>query len=91
MHPWYLTLLVPLLCVYPSMWVLVFTGTIYVAHSVPGREKVELGLKVVEYLPFYLGLILLARTSPPVVTSVEASSYQPAKGTGGPAVQGLEN
>lgn len=66
MHPWYLALLVPLLCVYPSTWVLVFTGTIYVAHSVPGREEVEFGLKIVEYLPFYLGLVLLVRSRPPM-------------------------
>ena len=62
MHPWYLALLMPFLCIYPSMWMLAFTGTVYLAHSVPGRETIGVGLKIVEYLPFYLGLVFLARS-----------------------------
>ena len=61
MHPWYLAMLVPLLCVYPSVWMLAFTGTIYVAHSTPGREHVDVAVKVLEYTPFYLGLLLQLR------------------------------
>lgn len=64
MHPWYLALLVPWLCIYPSNWILVFTGTIYIAHSVPGRDHVEGGMKFLEYLPFYLGLVILLRNAP---------------------------
>jgi hypothetical protein len=67
MHPWYLAFLVPWLCLWPNPGLLAFTGTVYLAyHVLPGwiesrvwEEKAW--VKVVEYLPFYLGIIWLSR------------------------------
>jgi len=50
LHPWYLALLVPFLCIWPNWGWLVFTGSVFLAH-----EPLPLWLVILEYLPFYLG------------------------------------
>ncbi len=63
LHPWYLAFLVPFLAIAPNPGWLLFTGTVILSyHVLPGwlteqrwEESVE--VKVVEYLPFYGGLL----------------------------------
>ena len=70
LHPWYLALLVPFLCVHPNPGWLLFTGTVYLGyHALPGwrasQEWNESGwVKVVEYAPFYLGLLAVVWAKP---------------------------
>ncbi|MHC4813607.1 MAG: hypothetical protein ACYTGW_02975 [Planctomycetota bacterium] len=59
LHPWYLVLLVPFLCIYPNWGWLVFTATVFLAH-----EQVPLWLRIVEYLPFYLGFLFVRSQAP---------------------------
>jgi hypothetical protein len=65
LHPWYVAFLVPFLCVYPNVGWLVFTGTVFSAyHVLPGwlGEGVweeTWWVKVLEYLPFYAGFLVL--------------------------------
>ena len=54
LHPWYLALLVPFLCIYPNWGWLLFTGTVFLAHHQP----LPWWLTVLEYLPFYAGFVL---------------------------------
>ncbi len=56
LHPWYLALLVPFLCIHPNRGWLLFTGTVFLAH-----EPLPVWLTVLEYLPFYLGFVLSNR------------------------------
>ncbi len=57
MHPWYLALLMPFLCIYPNPGWLLFGASIYLAYAGRGSagEGESLALKALEYLPFYLG------------------------------------
>lgn len=73
LHPWYLGLLLPFLCLYPKPAWLMFFGTVYLAyHALPGwllqgEWQEQTWIKVCEYSPFYLGF-LVARSP---VTSAE--------------------
>lgn len=68
-HPWYVAFLMPFLCIYPNWGFLVFTGTVFLAyHVLPAwlaerRWEEQLWIKVLEYLPFYGGVVLLCRRS----------------------------
>ncbi len=63
MHPWYVVLLVPWLCVFPRPGLLLFTGTVTFAyHVLPawldgGVWRDSVWVKVLEYVPFYLGWV----------------------------------
>ena len=67
MHPWYLALFLPFLCVYPNSAWLLFTGTVYLAYHVLPQWRAaqeweeSLGIKITEYVPFYLGLLGVLR------------------------------
>jgi len=66
-HPWYVAFLVPFLCLYPNWGFLAFTGTVFLAYHVlpgwwaEGRWEESLWVKIVEYLPFYAGVVAIAR------------------------------
>lgn len=63
LHPWYVVLLVPWLCVQPNLLLLAFTGTVAFAYHVlpayhaSGVWRESVPVKILEYLPFYLGLL----------------------------------
>jgi len=57
LHPWYLALLVPFLCLYPRSGWLLFTGTVFLAYH-PQHD--DLWMKVLQYAPFYLSVRSLA-------------------------------
>jgi len=52
LHPWYLALLVPFLCIHPNWGWLLFTGTAFLAHEPLGGW-----LTALMYLPFYAGFV----------------------------------
>jgi len=63
LHPWYVVLLVPWLCVQPNLGLLAFTGTVTLAYHVlptfhaTGVWQERVWVKVLEYVPFYAGLL----------------------------------
>jgi len=63
MHPWYVVLFLPWLCVFPRLPLLAFTGTVALAYHVLPRWLAEgvwseqAWVKVVEYLPLWIGLL----------------------------------
>ncbi|MEZ5964732.1 MAG: glycosyltransferase 87 family protein [Planctomycetota bacterium] len=68
LHPWYVVLLLPWLCMRPSLWLLAFTGTVALAYHVlpafhaSGAWHESTAVKVLEYAPFYGGLLWAAGT-----------------------------
>ncbi|MEM7204214.1 MAG: glycosyltransferase family 87 protein [Planctomycetota bacterium] len=61
-HPWYLGLLLPFLCVHFNWGLAAFSGTAFLAyHVLPGWQAGEgwnelWWVKVIEYVPFYVGV-----------------------------------
>lgn len=75
LHPWYLGFLVPFLCVYVNWGWLAFAGSVFLAYHVlprwleEGVWEEQVWVKVVEYLPLYVGFLLVghkqrSRSSP---------------------------
>jgi hypothetical protein len=70
-HPWYVALAVPFLCVTPNLLLLAFTGTVYLAYHVlpewlrAGVWRENGWVKAAEYLPFYVGLAMELRRRAP--------------------------
>jgi uncharacterized membrane protein len=80
-HPWYVALLVPFLCLEPRLGLLAFTGTVFLAYHVLPRWHTEQvwhelwWVKVLEYAPPYAGLIAaLIRPLPPRLSSSLAAA-----------------
>lgn len=77
LHPWYVAFLVPFLALYPNWGFLCFTGSVFLAYHVlpgwlaAGRWEEVPWVKVLEYLPFYLGVAWLLRSGEPVRTRAE--------------------
>ena len=60
-HPWYLLWFAPLLCFYPSAAAIYFCISVclsYASRVAPGMEALPLWLKLLEYLPVYVLLLL---------------------------------
>ena len=98
-HPWYLVLLLPFLCVYPNPGWLAFCGTVYLSyHVLPefqaarDRGEPDLGrfwventwFKVVEYAPFYLGFLWCLVRSGPATNPATATGTDRSPGADAP-------
>jgi len=65
LHPWYVVLVVPFLCIYPNWGLLLFTCTVFTAYHVlprwvsEGVWEEQPWVVVLEYVPFYAGVLWL--------------------------------
>ena len=78
-HPWYVVLVVPTLCIYPNVGVMLFTASVFAAyHVLPAwlaerRWEEVTWIVVVEYVPLWSGL-LIELWRPSVAPPPEASA-----------------
>ncbi len=84
-HPWYVAFVVPFLCLYPSYGLMAFTGTVFMTYHVLPRWHAEgvweerAWVVVVEYVPFYVGLLGAWRSD--VATRREAAGARASGGS----------
>lgn len=63
-HPWYLTWILPFLCFFPSLAWIFFSGSVflsknvYVGYEETGLWHENIGIRILEYLPFYCLIII---------------------------------